>query len=194
MPQKAKFTGSDYLLLLLYLNKQRPIRSSVRLIKMMFIFNKEIAPLLRKKGATISEEDLPNFWAYNYGPFSKDIYEQIELFKNIGFIKVRNLNVREEMSEVDDWEEKPFIDELESQESYDNRRDGKFMEYELLPLGVKYVECEIKSNFAADQLEILSNFKKKIVETPIKTILRYVYIKYPDMTKNSLIKDEVLRN
>jgi len=198
MSKQEKLTGADYLLLMLYLNDRKPIKSAVRLTKMMFLFKKEIAPLLKKKGAEINEDTLPNFQAYNYGPFSKDVYEQIELFKSIGFVKVQDLNASEEMDEVDDWEEKAFIDELTEQSiGYENRRDGKFMQYELLKRGVDYVQSEIEPHFTGDQIKVikvLKDFKNKINQTPIKAILRYVYAKYPDMTVNSLIKDEVLDN
>jgi uncharacterized protein len=195
LEKQEKLTGADYFLLLLYLDDKKPIRSAVRLTKMMFLFKEEIAPLLKKKGAEINEDTLPNFQPYNYGPFSKDIYEQVELFKNIEFIKVQNLNVSEEMDEVDDWEEKAFIDELAEQSTgYENKRDGKFMQYELLKRGIDYVCSEIEPRFTEDQIKILLEFKNRINQTPIKAILRYVYTKYPEMTENSLIKDEVLRN
>lgn len=193
MPNKDKLIGADYLLLLLYLDQKRPIKSAVRLTKMMFIFNKEIVPLLKDKGLEISETDLPNFLPYNYGPFSKDVYEQIELFQSIDFIKVHNLKNIEEMDEVDDWEENAFDDEIgEHSSNYESKRDGKFMKYELLSRGEDYVCGEIKPKLTTDQIEILTTFKQRINSTSIKTILKYVYSKYPDMTENSLIKDEVL--
>ncbi len=194
MAKKTKLIGADYLLLMLYLNNKQPIKSAVRLTKMMFLFNEEIVPRLKQSGVEIGSDDLPNFQAYNYGPFSKDVYEQVELFQSIDFIKVKDLNAKEEMDEVDDWEEQAFIDELESQPSYAIRRDGKFMRYELLAQGEKYVKGEIVDHLTNEQLDILSEFKTRITQTPIKAILRYVYTKYPDMTENSLIRDEVLDN
>ena len=193
MQNNNKLIGSDYLLLLLYLNNCSPINSAVKLTKMMFLFNKEISPLLRKKGANI--ENLPDFTPYNYGPFSKDVYEQIELFQSISFIKVKDLYKTEEMAEVDDWEESAFIDELaEDQEQYRRASDGKLMQYSLLKKGKDYVEREILPLLTKEQIQILQQFKTQITETSIKAILRYVYTKYPEMTKNSLIKDEVLGN
>ena len=191
MKNKSKLTGADYLLLLLYLDNQKPINSAVRLTKMMFIFKEEIAPLLRKNGVTI--DDLPMFTAYNYGPFSKDVYEQVELFQSIEFITVKDLNATEEMDEVDDWEENAFIDEFtEESEQYKNSRDGKYMQYKILKRGKEYVKSEIIPQISDTQVEILSTFKERIIKTPIKAILKYVYVKYPDMTENSLIKGEVL--
>ncbi len=193
MKNPQKLTGADYLLLLLYLDNQSPISSAVRMTKMMFIFNKEIVPLLKKKGATIA--DLPEFIPYNYGPFSKDVYEQLELFQSINFIRVEDLNAKEEMDEVDDWEESGFLDEFtEGSGKYANHRDGKFMQYTLLQQGSDYVKSEIIPQISDNQMTILTAFKNQITKTSIKNILKYVYSKYPDMTENSLIKDEVLGN
>ena len=193
MEKQSKLTGADYLLLLLYLDNCSAINGAIRITKMMFLFNKEIAPLLKKKGIDICEDDLPKFSAYNYGPFSKDVYEQLELFQSISFIKAKNLYANEEMSEVDDWEESAF--ETESSEGasqYLSYQEGKFMQYELLSLGKKYVESEIVPQLSEDQLSVLTAYKKRIVHTSPKMILRYVYTKYPEMTENSLIKDKVL--
>ena len=76
MPKQSKLTGADYLLLLLYMDNCSPINGAIRVTKMMFLFNKEIAPLLRKAGAKINDDDLPDFLAYNYGPFSKAFSSQ----------------------------------------------------------------------------------------------------------------------
>ena len=97
------------------------------------------------------------------------------------------------MDEVDDWEESAFIDELsEAQEPYKQTSDGKYMQYSLLKRGKEYVESEIAPQLTDVQRSLLEQFKERITRTSIKSILRYVYTKYPDMTENSLIKDEVL--
>ena len=153
MSKQSKMTGADYLLLLLYLDNCSAINGAIRITKMMFLFNMEIVPVLKKKGVSICDEDLPKFSAYNYGPFSKDVYEQVELFQSIGFIKVKNLYATEEMSEVDDWEESAFETEFsEGSCQYSSNQDGKFMQYKLLNLGKKYVESEIIPQLTNDQL------------------------------------------
>lgn len=106
-----KLNGADYLLLLLYLDNKSPILGAIRLEKMMFLFNNEIAPRLKETG--LDSDKLPEFIAYNFGPFSKDVYEQVELFKGIGFLRVTNLMAKEELIEADDWEEGPFSKELD---------------------------------------------------------------------------------
>ena len=57
----SKLLGSDYLLLLLYINGKEPIKGSVRLTKMMFLFNEQIVPVLKRNG--LESEKLPEFIA-----------------------------------------------------------------------------------------------------------------------------------
>jgi hypothetical protein len=183
-------TGADYLLLLLYLNDQSPIYGAIRLTKMMFLFDKEVAKELKKQG--IGYKNPPEFFAYNFGPFSKDVYEQVELFRGIGFIKVTNINANEEMAEVDDWEEGPFIDELSQQDKGHINMDGKYYKYTIISTGTRYVEEKILPNISCNEKELLSKFKEKITHLYPKQILKYVYTKYPEYTDKSLIKEEVL--
>lgn len=191
-----KLNGADYLLLLLYLDNKKPIKGAVRLMKMMFLFDKEIADLLKSKG--LDTGIMPEFIAYDYGAFSKEVYEQVELFKSIEFIKVRDIKASEELAEVDDLEDEPFINE---EYARDNQLlpmvrhvDEKYYEYEIAKNGIAFVEQKIigDSLISQSQLDILEQFKEKINSLSPKQILRYTYTKYPEYTANSLIKDEVL--
>lgn len=186
-----KMLGADYLLLLLYLNDQEPIKGAVRLIKMMFLFNKQISETLKRKG--LESEQLPSFIAYNYGPFSKDVYEQIELFTSIGFVSVRDISTKEEMSGIDDVVETEFIDECYQGDS-ELKTENNFWEYRITDVGKGFVEKKLLADLTDEQRGILEAFKRKITEMPIKQILYYVYTNYPDYTEKSLIKDEVLDN
>lgn len=185
-------SGADCLLVMLYLEQQAPILGAVRLTKMMFIFDKEISKRLKNDGVDLTNP--PDFFAYNYGPFSKDVYEQIELFRSIGFVDVEDMNASEEMAEVDDWEEAPFIDETIAQEKSHLNKDGKYYKYTLTALGIAYVETNIIAILTQDQIDFLSEFKRKIMNLSPRAILKYVYTKYPEYTSKSVIKDEVLGN
>ncbi len=191
MSKKYKLTGADALLLLLYLDNQSPIDGAIRMIKMMFLFEKEIAPAIKKKG--LDTEKLPDFFAYNYGPFSKDVYEQLDLFSSIKFIRIDNLKAKDEFIEVDDWQDQPFINEIyETDTDADFDGDGKYYRYSLEELGANYVKEHISENIPDESIRLLTDFKRKIVSLSPKAILKYVYTNYPDYTKKSVIKDEVL--
>lgn len=139
---------------------------------------------------------MPEFIAYNYGPFSKDVYEQVELFKGIKFIQVTDLKATEEMVEVDDLEEMSyedvsFVNEMASK-GYKLKTDGTYYKYSLLKMGENYVVENILPSVNDEQKILLETFKRKITSIYPKQLLKYVYSKYPDYTTKSLIKDEVL--
>ncbi len=183
-----KLNGADFLLVLLYLDNKSPILGAIRLEKMMFLFNEEIAPRLKEIG--LDSDMLPEFISYNFGPFSKDVYEQIELFKGIGFLQVTDLKAKEELIEADDWEEMPY-DKGVSNSGFQINDDKRYYKYQMLKLGEEYVKSKIIEDITDAQLDILLQFKRKITSLSPKQILRYVYTKYPQYTNNSLIKDEV---
>lgn len=185
-----KLIGADYLLALLYCDNKSPIKGSVRLTKMMYLFNKEIKPIIEKKGGKCDK--LPEFIPYNFGPFSKDLYEQIELFKGIEFIMTKEILSKEIMvEEVDDWEENPYIGESLNDEEH-LTFNKKYVEYTIAKRGESYYENIIKQELNQDIIELLEQFKKKIVRISVKNLLYYVYTKYPEMTVNSIIKKDVL--
>lgn len=187
----SKLLGSDYLLLLLYINGKEPIKGSVRLTKMMFLFNEQIVPVLKKNG--LESEKLPEFIAYNYGPFSKDLYEQVDLFTGIGFMQVRDLNETEEMSGVDNIVEKEFVDEC-YEDDEETKSENSYREYCITDIGSGFVESELLGKLTSSQLGLLRQYKKKITEMTMKQLLHYVYTRYPQYAEKSLIKDEVLGN
>lgn len=186
-----KLIGADYLLLLLFLNDREPIKGTVKLMKMMFLFDKQIAPALKKGG--LCSEDLPEFIPYNYGPFSKDIYQQIDLFANIGFIGVNDINSDEELSYVDSVIENEFIDECYEEENGFSSVNS-FWVYSITEKGIGYVKEKILPHIKERELELLKEFKRKITSISNRQLLYYVYINYPEYTEKSLIKDEVLNN
>ena len=187
----SKLLGSDYLLLLLYINGKEPIKGSVRLTKMMFLFNEQIVPVLKRNG--LESEKLPEFIAYNYGPFSKDLYEQVDLFTGIGFMQVRDLNENEEMSGVDNIVEKEFVDEC-YEDDEETKSENSYREYCITDIGSGFVESELLGKLTYSQLGLLRQYKKKITEMTMKQLLHYVYTRYPQYAEKSLIKDEVLGN
>lgn len=187
----SKLLGSDYLLLLLYINGKEPIKGSVRLTKMMFLFNEQIVPVLKRNG--LESEKLPEFIAYNYGPFSKDLYEQVDLFTGIGFMQIRDLNENEEMSGVDNIVEKEFVDEC-YEDDEETKSENSYREYCITDIGSGFVESELLGKLTSSQLGLLRQYKKKITEMTMKQLLHYVYTRYPQYAEKSLIKDEVLGN
>jgi uncharacterized protein len=191
MSSIKKLNGADYLLLLFYLpgktgQVNEPISGRTRITKMMFIFKKEIFPKLNL-GTLTSEEDLPQFKPYHYGPFSSDVHEQLDLFTNIDFLTAKEIKSSHDLDlEEDLFRSMDEEDLLESEELV-------VTQYQLTEAGINYVEQEILPIFdkTPDVLKILALFKKKINSMPLDAILSYVYNKYPSYAEKSRIREKV---
>ncbi|MGB9662854.1 MAG: hypothetical protein ACPL5F_12725 [Moorellaceae bacterium] len=88
--------------------------------KMVFLFEKEVYPKF-KQDKLITEEDLPQFIPYDYGPFSKQVYDDLEFLIDLGFVETEATSEQVERGEEAEywlWEEIScncpilFMDEL----------------------------------------------------------------------------------
>jgi uncharacterized protein YwgA len=75
-------TRSELLLLLLDVDKDQPIQGRTRLAKLLFLIQKEIVETA-KLGP---EGEKFDFSADRYGPFSDEIFDEIEFLSDIHFI------------------------------------------------------------------------------------------------------------
>jgi len=191
----SKLSGKDLLLLFLYApgatgQLLEGIRGRTRLTKLLFIFKEEIYKDF-SFNVTIEESRLPNFYPWNYGPFSSDVYTDIDFFTHIKFVKIRKCeNIppsTEEAEEYSYWENDIGIDNevTATSEFYEEL-------IELEPLGKQYIESKgIWERLSDKQQSALSTFKHRFAKAPLKAILKYVYDKYPEMTSKSKIKNKV---
>ncbi len=106
--EKKKLKSGDWLLLILYssgINEDinEPITGKTRLVKLIFVFEKECLPLFKKGDCAIDENSLPEFFAWKFGPMSKDVLEDLDFFIKIKFIQqteVKNSFAFEEAEEI----------------------------------------------------------------------------------------------
>jgi len=188
----TKLSGKHILLLLLYspgenTEVNEPIKGRTRIIKMMFLFEKELHKDFIKD-VNSKEIAYPVFFPWNYGPFSKEIYNDIEFFVNNEFIKSEILNEEmslAEISEFENWKEDYSLE----------NNDELFLEeqFSLTDRGRKFTEEKIYGFLTSNQKSILTNFKRKLNSASLSAILRYVYLKYPEFTEKSEIRDKFFR-
>ena len=199
-----KLKGKDILLLILYAKGTsgkiaEPILGTTRLTKSMFLFEEEFKSKFISDTLTI--EDMPEFIAWNYGPWSKELIDNIEFFVGINFIKTEkdfssedvSLAETEEANEMDQqvvWKEFPQAQEDQNEDLYAQKK------YCLTDTGIKYVESKILPSISEAQIKLISDFKTQINRISLFSLLRYVYRNYSkkekDWTKNSLIRDNIL--
>lgn len=194
MPARTKLSGKDLLLLLLYApgltaNTCEGISGRTRLMKMVFLFKEEIYPSV-SFDKSIDFEKLPSFYSWSYGPFSRDVYSDLEFFVDIGFVEARSSEEAEtpaaEAAEYSLWESELGLEDLAVSEHTQEK-------VELTEKGKGYVEYSgLWCGLSERQQDALAEFKKRLVGIPLYAILKYVYEKYPEYTEKSKIKDTVI--
>ncbi len=186
--------SKDLILLMLYAPGRtgkvcEPISGQTRLMKMIFLFKKELYVHF-KQGDTISDSAFPNFEAYDYGPYSSQVYEDLEFLVNIELVAIKSDNnaevLDEEKAEYKYW-------------SITNADNGSATPigrtFMLTSIGKEFVKEELlsgKNAITPNQLLILEKFKSRCVSASLKSLLHYVYSKYGDMTTKSKIKNQIL--
>lgn len=73
-----------WILALLYSNNKKPVESTVRLMKELFLIKQEI-----KKHDKISDREFYNFQPYLYGPCSFEVYKDLHKLRREGLIEVK---------------------------------------------------------------------------------------------------------
>ena len=115
----------DLLLLLLYIrgvksNVNESISGRTRLLKMLVVFEEELFDDFKKDNNILKREDLPEFFAWNYGPMSTEVLGDLEFFLKIKFIEAKKVNSlsTEEIEEISaiaddillDYDEEEYTD------------------------------------------------------------------------------------
>jgi uncharacterized protein YwgA len=172
----------------------RPVPGRTRLVKMMFLFKEEVYKKF-KFDKVIEEKHLPRFAAWKFGPFSRDVYEDIDFLRTTGFVDVITSG---EAPAFEDVMEQTHIVETGRTE-YDRSGDAsdavsEFEEelFALTPKGCRYAESRVWEKLSENQISALAAFKERMVHAPLITILRYVYEKYPDQAAESEIRARVM--
>jgi len=194
--EAPKLTGKHILLLLIYSpgntgRENEAVVGRTRITKMMFLFDKEIRKAFLKN-SDIELISFPNFEAWHYGPFSKQVYDDIEFFLNNGYLSSEPLLNTEksefELNEYENWMDEYLFDE--ERELLSGIRNEE--SFELTSKGERFVKDRIYGRLTANQRKIVAQFKRSINNASLEAILRYVYLKYPEYTEKSKIRGRIL--
>lgn len=185
---------TDLLLLLLYANstekrKNEPVTGITRLVKLLFLLQEE------------AKIDGYRFVPYKMGPFSNEVYNQIEFLKNFPSPENPLIKVSQNKSTSTGMnpEELKYLDEIAEVESIDSgvtveeKIDGSEVNvtYSLTELGERMAN-ELWQSQNDDIQNKITTVKGKYGSISLKQLLKYVYSNYPNMTVNSEIKDQVM--
>lgn len=147
-----------------------------RLEKLVFLIERET----RLKD--LLDEDTA-FIPYNFGPFSAPVYKAVDSLVAYGLLDDSGTFAA---SDEDSWEQNWVIG-VERPDRYTSRN------FILTEKGQRYYDALLKE-VPKKYITELARFKEHFGPIPLRQLVRYVYLRYPDMTDRSLIREEVLGN
>jgi uncharacterized protein YwgA len=168
--------GADLVLLLLAAptkvsSAMNRINGITRLEKLLFLAEKE--------------EQLPSpveqplkFVPYNFGPYSKEVYEAVEILEESKLVREERLFDGQGLDSLEE------ADAAFENTDYVERRffltqDGKAV-------------ADFLGDQHKDVMDILGRIKDRYASMSLRQLIRYVYQKYPESAENSIIRDQVL--
>lgn len=183
-----QITKSDLLLLVLFAKGfsgkvNEPIRGITRLMKLLFLVCRE-----KEFEATF------NFEPYKMGPFSSDVYPELEFLQTVPSPQqpfVKTISNGENTDSLTSPEQIKMMEDLALDDGdYPLTSSEANKDFMLSDLGVKVAE-QLWNDLDQGGKDVISKIKIQYGNLPLRTLLRHVYKDYPEMTINSEIKDQL---
>jgi len=183
----------DILLLLLYSPGRtkaynEPIAGRTRLMKMLFLFKEEALPHF-KEGTAITRENFYEYFPWNFGPFSRDVYDDLNFFELRGFIKREQSEEEAIQESAAEWERWVAMSRPDS--AIEPISEYEEQVFSLTPKGEVFA-AELYALLSAEQRRLLKEFKARLQSKPLRAILKYVYESYEDQTTHSRIRERII--
>lgn len=179
--EKSRVETDDAIVLLLAApgtDQDRPgyLEGVTRLEKLIFLLERE-TPV----GDWLTET--PDFQSWRFGPFSAKVYQAADTLATAKLIRDSASSAR---NSEDRWESLVGLMDEDDVDPYTTRT------FELTDRGKRYYGALLRE-LPPDAERILSEFKRKFANLPLRQLVRYVYERYPQFTDRSEIRDQVLR-
>lgn len=172
--QVSQLDREDTLLLLMSAlsacgTKQR-VAGITRLEKMMFLLQKETA-------FSGKLQNKFNFEPWKFGPFSREIYEDLDLLVCLGLVEA-------EVQELPGYAEYTEEDRLIESEVDEPVVQKVFT---LTDRGCRVAE-KLKAAISDKDWAEIGQLKKRFERVPLTRLIQYVYQKYPETTSKSVLE------
>ena len=181
MPLKS---AADLMVLFFYAKgstgkQNEEIKGITRMEKMMYLLLKEggFEDILSKE---------VTFEAYDFGPYSPEIYDLLESLKEMGIVNVQE----EKTSNIKDTID---IYYAEAEGLIEETIGGTMKIYSLSEnRGLRIAKMIREKRLTPEELKRIEDIKAKYNGMKIDDLLRYVYKTYPDSVKKSKIIEKIL--
>jgi hypothetical protein len=185
----------DMMLLLLYSpgrgeRPNEPIVGRTRLMKMLFLFKEEATEYFKGE-VDIPPEEFYKFFPWSFGPFSRDVYDDLTFFILRRFIESSEVEEDALPESAAEWE--AWLDGARSDAFEGSISEYKEESFTLTEKGTRFAS-ELYESLSPPQKKLLRNFKKRMAWVPLRALLKYVYENYPEMTDKSTIREQLLGN
>lgn len=175
MHNRDELVAPDLILLLLRApTKVRGARDRVdgvtRLEKLLYLVERE-TPVTEKVG------DRFEFKPYHFGPYSRAVYEAVELLEEAGLLREDRVFAGGVLDEVE--EEAMVVDDTEGVER-------RFL---LTDDGIAV--ADLLANQYPQVIKHLTEIKDKYSGMSLSSLIRVVYTKYPESAVQSRIRDQI---
>ncbi len=183
----------DLLLLLLYSpgrggEPNEPVEGRTRLVKMLFLFREEALHDFRR-GTEITAENFYEFFPWDFGPFSREVYDDLTFFQLRGFVASEDApteTLPESAAEWAMWQQSLSADDSDLEVSEYSEEV-----FSLTSKGAGFAEG-LYSSLSPEQRRLLKEFKARTARVPLRALLEYVYKNYENQTTRSRIKPRIL--
>jgi hypothetical protein len=176
---------ADLLLSLLFAKgstgrEAEPIVGITRLTKLLYLLKEEAGI-----------DDAFTFEPYKMGPFSSEIYSEIDFLQNFPTPEKALLSVvKKGTNNTPNLEQLKYLEDMASKEESSLEEDDTDATYKLSETGKKVAQ-QVWDKLSDEKKSLIEKIKSKYGGLPLRNLLRYVYDKHPEMTVNSEIKDKV---
>lgn len=127
------------------------------------------------------DETFP-FEAYHYGPYSKEVYEAVDLLSALRLIEERRIDTHSGFD---------LSEELEALDEFDLNEDEYIERQISLTKDGRDVARVLSKQISPSGKESLSKVKNDYGAIPLRQLLRYVYSRYPSYAAKSRIRDRL---
>jgi len=141
-------------LLLLLIEEDEAVEGRTRLQKLLFLTQKR----LEEQGDPI--EWGYSFRPYDYGPFAKALYSDVDQLRRRGFVEEREQRFDDNVIQYD---------------------------YVLTKSGREYINEKLEEESLTKLIETARDIKKNFNDIPLRRLIDHVYSEYPEYTENSIL-------